>query len=126
MLFILTAACTKDFLDKKPSSNIVVPTRLEELRGLLDNEEVVFETPLLGTQSADEYYFTYQDWQAMNPKERNAYVWAKDVYEGHNFVVKDWDVPYQQILYANIVLEALSTEGYDQTSPEVRSIKGSA
>ncbi|WP_400260884.1 RagB/SusD family nutrient uptake outer membrane protein [Sphingobacterium sp. SG20118] len=125
-VMVLHGACTKTYLDKKPNSSIVVPTRLEELRGLLDNETIVFETPTLGTQSADEYYFKYEDWQAMNPKERNAYVWAKDLYEGHAFNIKDWDVPYQQIFYSNIVLEAFHMGTVDSLSDEARSIMGNA
>ncbi|MEN5434209.1 RagB/SusD family nutrient uptake outer membrane protein [Sphingobacterium faecium] len=126
VLGVMHASCTKTFLDKKTNSSIVVPTRLEELRGLLDNEGVVFETPLLGTQSSDEYYFKYEDWLAMNPKERNAYIWAKDVYEGQAFAIKDWDVPYQQIFYANIVLEAFRVGTVDSLSDEARSIMGNA
>lgn len=132
LMFLLSVgalSCNKDeFLGKKPSSNIIVPTRLEELKGLLDNESVVYFSPLLGVQSADEYYWLASDWQAQKYKEQNAYVWTANIYEGESFPsVNDWDAPFEQVFVANIVLEGVNA--IDPTANQLAEwhyIKGAA
>jgi hypothetical protein len=100
--------CKKAFLDKLPSTALVVPSTLSDYQQLLDNTAVMVWTPVLGDISSDNFYLPYTFWQTIDPRERNAYVWASDLYEGQG-LVDDWDAPYQQVFYANIVLEGLST-----------------
>ena len=99
--------CKKAFLDKRPNTAQVVPSTLSDYQQLLDNTAVTTSTPLLGEVSADNFYLPYNTWQALDSRERNAYMWGSDIYEGQG-LVDDWDVPYQQVFYANIVLEGLS------------------
>jgi hypothetical protein len=97
----------KDFLDEKPSSNVLVPTTLEDFQQLLDNEATLNVTPSLGELSADNFYISPAYWQVLTKKEKNAYIWANDIYEGEGKVT-DWNIPYQQVLYANVVLDGLT------------------
>lgn len=107
ILIIAGSSCSKeDFLSKKPSTGIVTPTTLTDLRGMLDNTPVFMWTPGIGEASADNYYMTYANWQASTEVVRNAYTWGKDIY-GSTRNIDDWSKPYAQILYANIVLEQL-------------------
>ncbi len=99
--------CKKAFLDKLPSTALVVPSTLSDYQELLDNTAVMGWTPVLGDISSDNFYLPYTFWQTIDTRERNAYVWASDLYEGQG-LVDDWDAPYQQVFYANIVLEGLS------------------
>ncbi|MFL5745676.1 MAG: RagB/SusD family nutrient uptake outer membrane protein [Niastella sp.] len=96
----------KAFLDEKPNSNVIVPTTLEDFQQLLDNEATLNLTPALGELSADNFYIMPNYWQVLPKKERNAYIWAVDIYEGEGKVT-DWNIPYEQILYANVVLDGL-------------------
>jgi hypothetical protein len=73
---------------------------------LLDNTQVMNISPSLGEVSADNYYLTYTTWLGLDTKEYNAYIWAPDLYEGQGLVT-DWDIPYQQVFYANTVLQGL-------------------
>src|SRR5688572_12123528 len=86
LLFILVSAllsCNKKkFLDEKPDSQFVTPSTLHDFRALLNNERVMSETPVLGELSSDNYYMSGNFWQNLNTKEKNAYVWAKDIYHG--------------------------------------------
>jgi starch-binding outer membrane protein, SusD/RagB family len=105
MLFMLLS-CRKEWLETKPDKSLVVPTTLEDLQGLLDNTSYVFNqgVPALGQISCDDYYVSFENWQSLYSNiERNAYTWATDLYEGN--AVTDWMMPYQQIFYANYVLE---------------------
>jgi hypothetical protein len=81
---------------------------------LLDNELVMNVTPALGEVSADNYYLPYPVWTALDIKEYNAYIWAPDLYEGQG-LVSDWDFPYQEVFYANTVLQGLTGIQPDST-----------
>jgi hypothetical protein len=106
-LALLGPACHKqEFLDKKPSTTLLVPSGLSDFQALLDNVKVFGLVPVLGEASADNYYVSYSAWQALTTRENNAYVWAKDIYGGQG-AQPDWNVPYQQVFYANVVLDGL-------------------
>lgn len=102
----LTGCNKKEFLDEKPDSDLFVPTTLEDCQALLDNEADLGITPVLGELSADNFYLLPPLWWAISTKERNAYIWAPDIYVGEGRV-SDWNAPYEQVLYANVVLVAL-------------------
>lgn len=103
----LISCSKKDFLDEKPNSNVVAPTTLDDFQQLLDNEATLSLTPALGELSADNFYITSPYWQLLSKKEKNAYIWAADIYEGEGKVA-DWNTPYEQVLYANVVLDGLT------------------
>ena len=132
LLLLLTSiiallGCNKDkFLDKKPNTQLVVPTTLTDFQALLDNQYIMQETPELGELSADNFYMTYNVWQGLVIKEQNAYLWAKDIYANQG-QVPDWDIPYQQVFYANVILEGLSNIKVNGSNRQQwNTIKGSA
>lgn len=120
-------ACRKDeLLDKKPSTDIVVPSTLEDFLALLDNDPIMNETPVLGDVSADNYYLLSSFWTGLNVKERNAYVWSQDIYQGQ-INIPDWNIPYQQVFYANVVLDGLSKITVTPTNEQLFGmVKGGA
>jgi hypothetical protein len=125
---MLFCACQKknEFLDKVPSTQLVLPTTLANAQAILDNEMVMQETPVLGEVSADNFYLSYSFWQTRDIKEQNAYIWAKDIYEGIG-QVEDWDDPYEQVFYANVVLQAMPNISADSsTIQQWRAIVGTA
>jgi len=108
-LFIVLSSCNKDFLDKKPSTSLVIPSTLAELVALLDNTTDCNATSALGNLSSDEYYFLNYDSYLSEASitTRNAYLWMKDLYGGETNI-PDWNIPYRGIFIANSVLDALS------------------
>lgn len=108
--FFLTG-CKKDFLEAKPSSDILTPATIADLNGLLERMTLNL-TGVLPQISADEYLIVSdQDYLALsNATQRNAYVWASDTYEGE--AQKDWDVPYSEIFCANSVLQVLDQKKF--------------
>lgn len=104
----LICSCKKDFLEKKPATNLNVPTTLSDLQLLLDNTDDLDKSPSLGELSSDDYYMTTSIWNnQVLPYYANCYIWAKDVFAG-NGNINDWNLPYTQVLYANIVLQQLN------------------
>jgi len=127
LLVAAVAGCgKKDFLDAKPSSDLFIPTTLEDFQSILDRD-AMNETPTLGELSSDNYYLLmYLFWQGLNNKERNAYVWAADTYQGVGNV-GDWNTPYQQVLGANVVLDGIDkVQVTDANRQQWSAIKGDA
>lgn len=108
VLCIMVMACKKTFLDKKSSSNISVPSSIEDLNLLLINKSDIAKSPAIGELSSDDYYMTTEAWSSQfRPYFSNCYVWAKDIWEGGTGI-SDWNVPYTQVLYANVVIGRLA------------------
>lgn len=107
-VFIGLSSCTENYLDAKPDTNLVTPKNLDDIIGLLDNTTDLNMTGGLGQMGADEYVFLdFEAWQGtFSATERNAYIWADDVYEGQT-PIQDWNAPYRSIFYANNALQAL-------------------
>ena len=123
---ICLAACQKEFLDKKPNKALLVPTTLTDFQSLLDNLSVMNTVPGIERIATDDLYTNDDGWQYWSTADqRNSYIWAKDIYEGSPSL--DWSSPYQQIFYANIVLDGLNKINPGQVSPaDYSRVKGSA
>ncbi len=129
MLAILALfSCKKqdEWLNAKSNKADVTPQTLADYRALLDNDDVMNANyPGLGLLASDNYYLTYDFWQALQATERNAYLWKQDIYEGDPSF--DWEYEYKRIEYANIVLDgikALKVKDVDREAFD--NIKGSS
>ncbi|MBS1527424.1 MAG: RagB/SusD family nutrient uptake outer membrane protein [Bacteroidetes bacterium] len=99
------SSCKKSqFLDIKPSSNIVEPQSAGDFEELLDNTTVMNYTGGLAQLASDDYETTYANWQTVSNTERNSYTWAVDIYQG-DVGILDWNSLYQEVFYANVVLD---------------------
>ena len=118
-------ACHKGFLDAKPSTNLEVPTTLNDFQAILDNTTVFGLVPTLGEASADNYFFTYPYWLTLDTREKNAYVWAVDIFQGQGGQ-QDWNTPYQQVFYANVVLDGLGSKPGPDSVAQWNALEGAA
>jgi SusD family. len=126
---IFTLACKKqdEWLDKKSNKADITPTTLEDCQALLDNDAIMNANyPALGIIGTDNFYVTFDNWQAApTAVERNAYLWADDVYEGRELL--DWNAQYQKVEYANVVIDALENiEANANSQAQWNGIKGAA
>jgi len=135
LLFILTcvivvgiSSCGEHFLSVKPDRSIRTPQSIEDYQALLDHATLMNAPSCheLGVIGGDESYLLDGRWANLSqPYQRNAYVWAANVYEGQP--VDDWDGAYQRILQANMALEGvLSIAPSAEERPAWNNIKGSA
>ena len=124
---MLAVSCHKDdFLGKNPNSSLVVPSTLNDFQNLLDNDQVIGQTPALGEISADNYYMTNDLWNTVGTRVQNAYTWAVDIFQGEGND-EDWNYPYQQVYYANVVLDGLGKVNTDNSNQSTwNSVKGQA
>lgn len=126
-LLLAFASCHDAWLTIKPDKKLVVPASLEDLQALLDNSEVMNTetTPSLGEMGSDDFYITSERWNVLTqPEQRNAYLWAKDIYEGQ--AGGHWWRPYQSVLYANLALEGLKSIERGNGTAAYDNVAGSA
>lgn len=122
----LCVSCTK-WLDKKANLSDVTPSALKDYQALLEASAMIENWPSQGTVGSDDYYLNYSTWLSLvQASDRNAYVWASDIYEGEN-IPGDWRYSFQKVAYCNIVLEGLGKiQKTAQNEVEWNTIKGSA
>jgi starch-binding outer membrane protein, SusD/RagB family len=123
---MMLMACKKDFLEKNPRTDLIIPNTTQALWALLDNDGIMNRTPTLGELSADNYYLTFSYWQILPQNhERYSYIWAADIYDGQQNV-DDWSRAYTQVLHANTVLEGLKLVPATTSIVEKKEIRGAA
>lgn len=128
-ILISQAGCDKqeEWLDEKPKKSDVVPSTLENFKALLENTSLMNKNyPNIGITSADNFYLTYTYWQTIsNAEDRNAYIWAVDIFEGQP--TWNWSKPYERIAVANVALDGISKiERTDLNRLAWDNVKGSA
>ncbi|MEB2778593.1 RagB/SusD family nutrient uptake outer membrane protein [Algoriphagus sp. D3-2-R+10] len=123
MILVGTMSGCEGFLDPKPDNSLVVPSKLEDIRALLDNTNVFNKQPVLTVHAGDEFFITEAGLSVMSNSEVGSYYWLDDPYQGDR--IDDWFVPYQQVFYANVALDGLETlETTDQV--EADKLRGEA
>lgn len=119
-------SCSKDFLEAKPQKSQVIVKTLEDVAALLDNTEVMSRIDYFRILSDGDLFFTEAKLMASSELDRNVYLWKAD-YDPTKLNTTTWDLPYQQILYANIALETLDEIKSDVIKkPLYNEIKGRA
>ncbi len=116
----------KKFLDKKPDSRQLVPTKLSELQALLDEAGNVMNhqlTPSFGEASSDDYFLPYSIYEARPTREQELYRWVPSAYNYSN----DWSKAYASIYHSNYCLETIEKIARDTSNLLAwNNVKGSA
>jgi tetratricopeptide (TPR) repeat protein len=105
LLFFLETSCQK-YLNKIPDKSLTIPTTVDDLTGLLNNNLLTNNNPAMPEFGTDDYYFSYTTFQSQSVQVRNCYTWQPDIFEGS--ASYDWEYPYVQIYNANVVLDNLN------------------
>lgn len=129
ILFIATMllgsyGCQDAFLKQKPDQALLVPRSLVDFQALLDNSDAVMNfCPVLTLISADDFT-SLESQTSMALLNKNSYYWESDIYQGGG--TSDFSIPYQQIFYANIVLDGLKKMKIEYNNFEYNRIYASA
>jgi hypothetical protein len=125
--FVTGCRKENELLGQKPNEALNTLSTLQDLQLLLKNESIFNNLyPALGESSTDDFYFDYSTWLNIYGAEKNAYIWAKDIYTIDD-IGEDWYAPYQMIFYANTILDALpKIKVANGQSAQSDQIKGSA
>jgi len=130
----IMAGCKKDWLDAKPDKSLVIPASIPDFQALLDNASSPadygfnIDQPAMDEISAGDFYMTDAIWGALDPYERNTYIWAKNDFYAGKVNVPDWNSPYKRILTANVVLDGIAgiTPAGVQEQKAWNDVKGGA
>ncbi|WEK35604.1 MAG: RagB/SusD family nutrient uptake outer membrane protein [Candidatus Pseudobacter hemicellulosilyticus] len=128
------SSCGKKYLDYKPDQRQVVPQKLDDFQALLDNTTVMNEqsSTNLGLIGGDEYYVTEAQYNGIvtsttNDFQKNAYIWADQVFQGREPVQIDWTAGYNHIMLANLALGKTADSGPEAGEQEKWNLlKGNA
>lgn len=104
---LLLTACTKMGLSDNPSTNNYVPSTLDDFMALLQDNQTMNRSSSLGEVSSDNFYLLYSFWITLPVAQKNAYIWAPDIFESQT-EVEDWKTAYTQVLNANVILDGLN------------------
>lgn len=127
-ILVLAGSCKKqdDYLNARRSNHDVTPSTLQDFQGILDGTNTMNTNyPSIGLVGTDNCYVTDVKLNTASEVERNAYIWAKDIFQGQDSY--DWTYAYKIVEYSNIVLDGLKNIKITQdNSDEYNNVKGSA
>ncbi|WP_254412095.1 RagB/SusD family nutrient uptake outer membrane protein [Dyadobacter diqingensis] len=115
--------CESGFLDKKPQKSLLVPTTLGDMQALLDNSrDLMNVSPYLNVITDGEFRLLDAGLNSVARVVQNAYVWSSEPPATQG----DWDIPYKQVFYCNVVLDGLAKLTDQASSDEYKRIRGDA
>lgn len=119
-------SCTKEWLNEKSDSRIVVPTILSDLQAMLDNLSVFAQSPFLAEVASDGHFVSDAAYAArVKGVATDAYIWSKTT--RHTAVATTWSNQYTKLLYTNIVLDRLAeNENSLKDEAEFNNVRGQA
>jgi tetratricopeptide (TPR) repeat protein len=117
----------KKWLDKPQTENLSVPTHLEDLQALLDDNTNLNEnvTPSMLEASADDYFLLPSEYNVISATHSRIapYRWETDPFERDN----DWKKCYYPIYVANLCLQQVDKiQRTDLNGQAWDNVKGSA
>lgn len=106
LLFFQLQSCDNNFLEVKPDQKMVVPSSLKDFQALLDNTaKMNVQMAYLIETASDDFYLTYDRYSSISVEnDRLAHIWSVTP-NYSNKESQDWNNRYEQIFYANIVLD---------------------
>ncbi|HWW39091.1 RagB/SusD family nutrient uptake outer membrane protein [Pedobacter sp.] len=117
----------KKFLDPKPLQSLIVPSNLEDLQALLDDEGTINSLDIsAGEISSDDYYLNRSDLESLPYEEyRRMYTWQND--RIFRSTTNDWSSAYRVVFSTNVVLDNLSKiERTPSNQIQWENVKGQA
>lgn len=107
---LILQACHQEFLAIKPTKSLVVPQKLEDFQGLLDNMSTVMNRGVgMHVMAGDEMFVESVNLLQYDQIDRETYLWKLPPYPDNGSY--DWSDAYRSIFYANIVLEGTKKYG---------------
>lgn len=132
ILFILSS-CSGDFLEVKPDIRQRIPKELSDYRGLLDNTTNMNNSShALGIIGSDEFFMTdaaYNSFPAgvNHNYQKRAYTWERQIFQGGETYLLDWNDAYFRISWANVILDGIDKVNLNtKDQNEAGAIRGSA
>lgn len=129
------SSCEEAFLGELNNKKLVVPSELEDLQAILDNDTYMNGTiigagcpmPILGEISSDDFDLIPEHYEYFqNMSLGSLYIWEEQ-YAYDDRTKTSWTQPYKSIFYANNALDGLnSIKRTEENATAWDNVKGSA
>jgi len=123
---LFVASCKK-YLDKSPDMQLTTPEVAQDLRAILDyNDLMNGYYPVYGAIASDDYYMTDDVYNALSSTAcQGYYIWGLNG-EPTDWT-QDWFLNYKRIFYVNVVLDNIDRVSLNGATKEyLDAIKGEA
>ncbi len=118
---LVLTSCNK-YLDANPDKSLVVPTKIKELQGLMDQDAMYSIYPANSILADDNFYYTAANFATLTDAVAASYTWSDNAN-----ALDDWSGIYNRILYCNIALgEIDNLVDIYSSQVEKNNVKGSA
>ncbi|MDN4011491.1 RagB/SusD family nutrient uptake outer membrane protein [Chryseobacterium gambrini] len=112
LIILLTAGCSKQWLEDKQDVKLIVPTTLNDLDLLLNADLFQYDGRGGVETSCDDYEFTSEQFNEVYfGFDRDFIIWKKEKdYENLDLIQQnEWNCAYSQIQVCNVVIKGLSS-----------------
>lgn len=118
-------SCT-GILDEKPDKALITPTTVAELWAMLDNNlQVMNQEPSQLDPSSDDVLILDSRLATLDEDLIRLYTWSPEPI--NTALNTDWSRPYEQVLFANVVLSELENfPSIEKNQQDWKALKGSA
>ncbi len=122
IVLLFSFVSCKKYLDASPNKSLVIPTKIKELQGVLDQDVMYSGYPANTILSDDNFYYTYSNFTTLADVPSKSYVWDSNT-DG----LDDWSGIYSRVLYCNTVLSVVDgLNDKNASQSEINNVKGSA
>lgn len=124
---VILQGCKKEWLEIRSSKGLVIPSTLSDAEAILNRTTIMNEgrTSPLGDIAAGDFIVPSSYWRSLVPWQANAYLWKEELFVD-NIGLENWGNFYQQIYYANLVLEILNKIDKIDDQKKYNNVKGRA
>jgi len=126
-LVVLVLPACKKYLDASPDKQLTTPNTMQDLRSLLDyNDLMNGNYSCYGAIASDDYYIPYTSYNSLSDVvAKNNYVWG--LISETTGEYSDWLLNYKRIFQVNVVLDNFKRVKNNGATPdEMNSIRGEA
>jgi tetratricopeptide (TPR) repeat protein len=122
-LICILGSCDTEFLEAKPQKSLLVPSTLTDMEALLNNSrDVMNRAGYLSLAADGDFRISESYLQSVIEPIRFNYSWSDQTTSW----IADWDYAYQQIFYANVVLQGVHRLKKDNNEALADELKGRA
>lgn len=129
LTLLITSSCSKEWLEEKQNIKLIVPTTLNDMELLLNDD--VFQLDARGASeiACDDYEFTLEQFNSLYyGVDRDIITWKSfELPKYGDKEYDEWDLSYSEIQICNIVLEGLEKIQLSESNKaQFNRIKGTA
>lgn len=120
-------SCKRDWLEVRSSKGLVIPSTLSDAEAILNRTSIMNASRAipLGDIAAGDFVVPPSYWSSLVPWQANAYLWRDEIFID-NAGLENWGNSYQQIYYANLVLDILAKIERNSDLKKYNNVRGRA